>query len=100
MTFVTNTGATFEHEIAVAVPTPTATIGSALARKRLLGAFVGILPVAIGLMFYPALRGAGPAAMNFLLAMTIGLLAFLLIDTIEDALRIRRRARPPSSRGR
>ncbi len=52
----------------------------------MLGAFVGILPVAIGLMFYPALRGAGRRGMNFLLAMTIGLLGFLLVDTIEDAL--------------
>ena len=42
--------------------------------QALVGAFVGILPVAIGLMFYPALRGAGPAAMNFLLALTVGLL--------------------------
>ena len=54
--------------------------------QAMLGAFVGILPVVIGLMFYPALRGAGPATMNFLLAMTVGLLGFLLVDTIEDAL--------------
>jgi len=44
------------------------------------------VPVVIGLLFYPALRGAGPALMSFLLAMTIGLLLFLLIDTIEEAL--------------
>ncbi|CAN7702970.1 metal transporter [Phyllobacterium sp. LjRoot231] len=83
--FVTNTGATFEHEIAVAVPTPAATSGS-LGAQAILGAFVGILPVAIGLMCYPALRGAGTETMTFLLAMTVGLLAFLVVDTMVEAL--------------
>ena len=85
VTFVTNTGATFEHPIAVAVPTPPATPGALLSQATL-GAFVGILPVVIGLLFYPALRGAGPQVMTFLLAMTVGLLAFLLIDTVVEAL--------------
>ncbi|MGE0282342.1 MAG: metal transporter [Rhizobiaceae bacterium] len=84
-TFVTSTGATFDHEIAVAVPTPVATSNN-LVMQAILGAFVGILPVAVGLMCYPALRGAGPSTMDFLLAMTIGLLGFLLVDTFEDAL--------------
>jgi zinc transporter ZupT len=56
--------------------------------QALLGAFVGILPVAIGLMFYPALRGAGAATMNFLLAMTIGLLASLLVDALAESLEL------------
>ncbi len=89
--FVTNTGATFEHEIAVAVPTPVATSGS-LWSQAILGAFVGILPVAIGLMCYPALRGAGPRTMTFLLAMTVGLLAFLLVDTLVEALEFAERS--------
>lgn len=82
---VTNTGVTFEHAIAVAVPTPQAD-GNRLWTQAILGAFVGILPVAVGLMFYPALRGLGRSGMNFLLALTAGLLAFLLVDTLEDAL--------------
>lgn len=84
---VTNTGATFEHEIPVAVATPTA--GSlGLAAQAALGAFVGIVPVAIGLMFYPALRGIGRGGMDFVLALTVGLLAFLFVDTVEDALEL------------
>lgn len=84
---VTNTGATFEHEIPVAVPTPTRdTMG--LTSQVLLGAFVGILPVAIGLMFYPALRGVGRDGMTFLLSLTVGLLAFLLVDAFQDALEL------------
>ena len=82
--FVTRTGAAFEHPIPVAVATPVVT-SSNLVAQAILGAFVGILPVAVGLMFYPALRGAGPATMDFLLAMTIGLLGFLIVDTLEDS---------------
>ncbi|MFF0950822.1 ZIP family metal transporter [Rhizobium leguminosarum] len=85
VTFVTKTGATFDHEIPVAVPTPKIS-QSALVSQGVLGVFVGILPVAIGLLCYPALRGAGRKTMTFLLAMTVGLLAFLLVDTIIEAL--------------
>ena len=84
---LTNTGATFEHEIAVAVSTPRPTSGL-LVSQAMIGAFVGIFPIAIGLMFYPALRGVGQSGMNFLLALTIGLLAYLAVDTIEDALEL------------
>ncbi|MBX9457376.1 MAG: metal transporter [Rhizobium sp.] len=84
VTLVTNTGATFAHNIAVAVPTPQQNSGT-MMRQAVLGAFVGILPVVAGLMFFPALRGAGPRAMRFLLALTVGLLAFLLVDTLEEA---------------
>lgn len=82
---VTNTGATFEHDIPVAVPTPVTTTAS-LFNQAVLGAFVGIVPVAIGLMFYPALRGVGTAGMSFLLALTVGLLAFLMVDAAGEAL--------------
>ena len=84
---VTNTGATFDHEIAVAVATPTTDRASLMA-QALLGVFVGIVPVAIGLMFYPALRGVGRNGMNFLLALTVGLLAFLLVEAFDDALEL------------
>lgn len=84
---VTGTGTAFAHEIAVAVPTPKADAGQ-LIPQAILGMIVGILPVAIGLMFYPALRGIGQGGMNFLLALTVGLLAFLLIDMSEDALEL------------
>lgn len=84
---VTNTGATFGHEITVAVPTPTRDTIS-FTSQALLGAFVGVLPVAIGLMFYPALRGMGREGMIFLLALTVGLLAFLFVDAIQDAVEL------------
>lgn len=84
---VTNTGATFEHEIPVAVPTPVPTVNM-LVPQALVGAIVGLLPVAVGLMFYPAMRNLGQRGMDFLLALTIGLLAFLLIDMTGEALEL------------
>ncbi len=90
---VTNTGATFAHEIPVAVATPIPDSGSLLA-QAVLGVFVGIVPVAVGLMFYPALRGVGRAGMDFLLALTVGLLAFLFVDAFEDALELAGEAAP------
>lgn len=90
---VTSTGTTFEHEIPVAVPTPEAT-PTQLWPQALIGIFVGIVPVAIGLAFYPALRGAGPGLMTFLLALTIGLLAFLLVDMTFEALELAAESAP------
>lgn len=81
---VTNTGMVFAHKIAVAVPTPKAT-GGQLRLQALVGALVGLLPVALGLMFYPAMRGFGTSGMNFVLALTVGMLAFLLLDMMGEA---------------
>lgn len=82
---VTHTGAAFDLEIPVALPTPKATWDQ-LVPQALVGIIVGILPVSLGLMCYPALRNAGRDLMNFLLALTIGLLAFLFVDTLLEAL--------------
>ncbi len=82
---LSSTGVVFAHEIGVAVPTPKASANQ-LRPQAKVGAIVGLLPVALGLMFYPALRGVGRDGMNFLLALTVGLLAFLLLDTTEEAL--------------
>jgi ZIP family zinc transporter len=84
---ITNLGTAFEHEIAVAVATSQPRFAE-LWPQALVGAFVGILPVALGLMLYPVLRKAGPGGMSFLLALTVGLLVFLFVDTIEDALEL------------
>jgi hypothetical protein len=84
---LTRTGLAFEHVIEVAVPTPT-TGGATLQRLGLIGLTVGLLPVALGMLFYPALRAGGPALVTFALALTVGLLAFLLVDTLGEALEL------------
>src|SRR5690606_28093984 len=85
VTLVTATGLAFEHEVAVAVATPRLTVGRLLA-FALLGLYVGVVPVTLGLLFFPALRSLGARGLRFLLALTVGLLAFLLVDTLQEGL--------------
>lgn len=80
---LTSTGTAFDHEIPVAVATPTAS-SKFLAVFTLIGLYVGVLPVAIGLLWFPFLSRLSSRAMDFLLAVTIGLLLFLLVDGAEE----------------
>ena len=80
---LTSTGAAFAHEIPVAVATPTAT-SKFLGVFTLIGLYVGVLPVAIGLLWFPFLSRLSSRSMDFLLALTIGLLLFLLVDGAEE----------------
>ncbi len=82
---LTSTGATFEKEIPVAVETPRLS-ARFLGVFTLIGVYVGVLPVAIGLLWFPFLAGLSTRGMDFLLALTIGLLAFLLIDSAHEGL--------------
>lgn len=89
--FITNTGLGFDHEIAVAVPTPQISLSRILA-YALLGLYVGVMPVSLGMLFYPALKQLGVQGMTFILALTIGMLAFLLVDTLEEGLKLATRS--------
>ena len=85
MKLMTSTGTTFDAEVPVAVLTPEFT-GETFFGYALIGTYVGVVPVALGLLWYPFLRRLGRAGMNFVLALTVGLLAFLVIDTMEEAI--------------
>jgi len=80
---LTSTGAAFEHTIEVAQPSPHAG-GDTLALLVLVGLLLGVAPVAIGMLAYPALKDLGGASMSFLLALTAGLLLYLFIDTLME----------------
>lgn len=82
---LTSTGTPFDHEIPVAVATPTANTRF-LGVFTLIGLYVGVLPVAIGLLWFPVLSRLSARGMDFLLALTIGLLLFLLVDGAEEGL--------------
>ncbi|MGH9361312.1 MAG: ZIP family metal transporter, partial [Thermoanaerobaculia bacterium] len=82
---VTATGLTFDHEIAVAVPTPRPGLRF-LGLFALIGVYVGVIPVALGLLWYPLARRLSPRALDFLLALTLGLLLFLLVDALHEGL--------------
>lgn len=84
---VTNTGVTFPVEIALALATPQANSDQLLS-YALLGFYIGVIPVALGLMWYPVMRNADRRWMNFFLALTVGLLVFLAVDTLLEALEL------------
>lgn len=84
---VTSTGVTIEHEVEAAALTPDAD-ASTFGIYALLGVYIGVIPVAIGLLWFGALKRARARWIAFFLAVTVGLLVFLLIDTIEEGLEI------------
>ena len=94
---VTSTGVTFEHEVAVAVETPPPDVRF-LGIFALIGLYVGVIPVAIGLLWRPMVARASRAGLDFLLALTIGLLLFLFVDAGHDGLAAAARA-PGSLQG-
>jgi len=77
---VTSSGITFNAEIELAVQTPQPG-GEQLFAYALVGVYVGIIPVGLGMLWYPAMRRFSPRTMNFILSLTVGLLVFLLVDT-------------------
>jgi zinc transporter ZupT len=78
-------GLIFTHDIEIAQETPTPG-GGLLGTFALLGVYVGVIPVFLGILWLPFLRRLPPRAYFFLLSLTAGLLVFLGVDALEDAL--------------
>ena len=55
ISLLTSSGAVIEHEIPVAVETPAADAGF-FGLMALLGTYVGIIPVVLGMLLLPAMR--------------------------------------------
>ena len=75
----------FKTVIPVAAVTPRAS-ATTLWRFTLIGLYVGIIPVILGMFWLPALRQIGSRAMLFLMAATVGLLIYLGVDATSEAL--------------
>jgi zinc transporter, ZIP family len=84
---LTSTGATIEHAIDVAVETPSADT-SFFGLMALLGLYVGVIPVALGMLWLPWVRRISAPALRFLMALTIGLLGFLAVDAALEGLEL------------
>jgi ZIP family zinc transporter len=87
ISMLTSTGATIEHEIEMAVETPEADAGF-FGLMALLGTYVGVIPVALGMLFMPFLRGLRERWLQVIMAFTIGLLAFLALDGYLEGLEV------------
>ena len=80
---LTSTGGTIDHAIPVAVETPDTDI-SFYGLMALLGLYVGVIPVTLGMLWLPFARRIQERWIRVLMAVTVGLLGFLAIDgTLE-----------------
>jgi ZIP family zinc transporter len=84
---LTSAGGTIEAEIPVAAETPEADLGF-FGLMALLGIYVGVLPVSLGMLWLPFVRRVDSRWMAALIAFTVGLLAFLAIDAGLEGLEL------------
>ncbi|MEV0391201.1 ZIP family metal transporter [Nonomuraea sp. NPDC050643] len=83
---LTSTGGVIAHEIPAAVATPSAS--GFLGLMALLGLYVGVVPIVIGMLWLPWLRRMPPAGVRGLMALTVGMLAWLAIDATIEGLEV------------
>ncbi|MEH7092808.1 ZIP family metal transporter [Priestia megaterium] len=84
---ITKNGIVTEGEIAAATLTPEASWENFL-NYGLIGFYVGIVPITLGLLWYPFMKRFKRKWINAILALTVGLLLFLFVGTIADGIEI------------
>jgi zinc transporter ZupT len=87
VTLISSNAIKFTTEIPVATKTVTASTNT-LISFTLIGLYVGVIPVFLGIFWFPALKRLGPQWMMFLMAVTAGLLIFLGVDATSEALEL------------
>ena len=81
---LTSTGLTFQGTVDVATLTPKVD-SRFITTFALLGIYVGVIPVFLGLLWLPFLRGVQARTIDFFLSLTVGLLVFLGVDALAEA---------------
>lgn len=87
LSVLSSTGTVFTHEVPSPANTPKAD-RQTFTTLTLIGLGMATIPVALGLLWLPALRRASPKTVAAALAFTLGLLAFLLVDTTVEGLEL------------
>jgi zinc transporter, ZIP family len=85
VTLFSSNSIAFNGEIPIAFKTPQPS-SKTFWGFTLIGLYVGVIPVFLGIFWFPALRQLGRRTMTFLMAATAGLLVFLGLDTLAEAL--------------
>jgi len=80
----TSDGTRFSNTVEAAAPAPVPNINQ-FSIFALLGIFVGVIPVLIGLAWYPFMRKITRNQYNFFLSLTAGLLIFLGIEAFLES---------------
>ena len=85
LTIFTGNAIPFDLDIPVAFENPKPS-SQTFWNFALIGLYVGVIPVFLGIFWFPALRQLGRKWMTFLMAITAGLLLFLGLDTVAEGL--------------
>lgn len=80
-----NNAVAFDTEVGVATATATAS-GRTLLSFTLVGIYVGIIPVILGMLWLPVVRTLSGRTMLFVMAATVGLLLYLGVDATSEAI--------------
>ena len=91
-----STGIQTVKEVPAAVETPQPSVRGFFG-YALIGLLVGVLPIAFGLLWLPALRQASPVWLATFMAFTAGLLTFLGIEALTESFELQ--AALPASLG-
>ena len=84
---LTSLGATIGHSIPAAVETPSAGLGF-YGLMAVIGVYVGVIPIALGMLWLPWLRRVGRKWIPMVMALTVGLLVFLAIDATLEGVEV------------
>jgi ZIP family zinc transporter len=83
-------GATIHHEIIAPQESPGFTF-DILWTLALVGLFVGVIPVALGMLWFPFIQGMSDRALHAILLFAAGVLGFLAFDAGFEALELAER---------
>lgn len=83
----TSTGIQTVTDVPAAVETPGAS-GRSIGGYALIGFLVGVVPIGLGMLWLPSLRRADPRLLAGFMALTGGLLTFLAVDALSEALEL------------
>ncbi|WP_435364352.1 ZIP family metal transporter [Haloarchaeobius sp. DYHT-AS-18] len=84
VTVITGAGATFGHTIVATQQTPGFNMDVILT-LAVVGLFVGVIPVALGMLWFPFLESMSDRSLHAVLAFSGGILAFLVFDAGFEA---------------
>jgi len=84
---ITGTGMAFTKDVEIATLTPKVT-WSLMRNFAMLGIYVGVIPVYLGLLWIYFLRRIDRKWYDFFMALTIGLLVFLGGDAVSEAIEL------------
>ncbi len=87
---ISSTGIVTTHDVPAAVATEQPSLHGAVG-LAVIGILVGVVPIALGLAWLPSLRRASPRSLAAFMALTAGLLTFLMVEALAEALELQAR---------